>query len=54
MIAAHDAPLLPGMRTISVHASLNLFEGSTGCHEWSAGIYLVKAVRVEHIRLTLG
>ena len=28
---------------VTVHTSLNLFEGGTGCHEWSAGFYLAEA-----------
>jgi hypothetical protein len=34
-------PLL-GAAAVTVHTSLNLFEGGTGCHEWSAGFYLAE------------
>ena len=33
---------LRGAGTVTIHTSLNLFEGGTGCHEWSAGFYLAE------------
>ena len=33
-----------GAPTVTLHLALNLFEGSTGCHEWEAGFFLAEFV----------
>lgn len=34
----------PSVGLITLHVSQNLFEGSTGCHEWEAGFLLSEYV----------
>lgn len=33
-----------GCGLITLHLSNNMFEGSTGCHEWEAGFLMAEAV----------